>query len=173
MGGRRSKAAEKMNRLFSLLTVVVILGGFAATEVTAQSVEGGDAAVEFTVSPPADFDPHWYQVRLRGITDADTITCDIVLGLGVVIEQQKLRLWGIDAWEIRGEERPRGLAARDFVAALLIENDSPRPILLRTRDDRRGKYGRWLAEIFVKVDEGWINLSVELVENGHAEVVEY
>lgn len=108
-----------------------------------------------------------YKAYVRSIYDADTIRFDIDLGFGARLMNQSIRLYGIDAWELRGEEKPLGQAARDAVSGLLQLGDE---VLLQTHKDKKGKYGRWLAEVFLS---SGINLNDWLVENGHAERVDY
>ena len=70
---------------------------------------------------------------------------DMDLGLRTWIRNEPVRLAGIDAPEIRGEERRQGLSARDW----LVERIPPgTPILVQTYKDARGKYGRWLVDIW-------------------------
>jgi micrococcal nuclease len=143
--------------------------------------------IRFTeVVEPLDF--YLYKVRLSGLYDADTIHVDVDLGFGVWLEHQTLRLYGIDAWEMRGEERPKGQAAKAFAEQLLYypaDMDpeerltigalpgNSRPAVIRTYKDSKGKYGRWLAEYFIQIGGAWVNLNKQLVANGHAEIVEY
>ena len=80
------------------------------------------------------------------------------------------RSWGnigIDTLELRGDEREKGLKVRDFVRNLILN----KKIIVRTIDDKKGKYGRLLAVILVKVDGKEINLNELLVKKGLA--VEY
>jgi micrococcal nuclease len=154
-------------------------------------------AVEFAEAPPVDLDLYWYEAHLVSFYDADTLTLDIDLGFGVWLKSQKVRLYRIDAWEIRGSEKKMGKAAKDFVqrafdhaARVNGEGAVVTPLYIRTHKDRKGKYGRWLAEVFVEqpyfVDRGggihpyheksnfvrWVNLNKALVEAGHAEIME-
>ena len=46
------------------------------------------------------------------VVDGDTIRVDIDLGADVILKNQAVRLLGIDAPELHGPERPRGLAAK-------------------------------------------------------------
>lgn len=78
--------------------------------------------------------------------DADSITVDVDLGFGVWIKNQKFRLWGIDAPEIRGAERPAGLLAKEYLLSHLTPGQR---IRFRTIKDKKGKYGRWLAQILL------------------------
>ena len=108
-----------------------------------------------------------YQAYVRSIYDADTIRFDIDLGFGARLMNQSIRLFGIDAWEIRGTERPMGIRARDAVNSLLSKGDG---VILNTYRDKKGKYGRWLADIYLS--DG-THLNEWLVSEGHAERAEY
>jgi micrococcal nuclease len=87
-----------------------------------------------------------YRAIVKRVYDADTITVDVDLGFGVWLKNQSIRFFGIDAPEIRGEERPEGLIARD---ALLKWIPLESEITLKTYKDSKGKYGRWLGVILV------------------------
>ena len=116
----------------------------------------------------------YYEAKITHVYDGDSITCDIDLGMGVWLHGQKIRLINIDAPEVRGEERIEGIEARDHLRSLIyprVVNDET--VLLRTHKDRRGKYGRWLAEILVERDGVMVNLNDEMVKDGHAEAAEY
>lgn len=79
------------------------------------------------------------------VYDGDTVTVDIDLGFGVWARGQKMRLYGIDTPEMRGDDRDRAIAARDFVFA----KTTHKHVTVRTRRDKKGKYGRWLVEIIL------------------------
>ncbi len=106
-----------------------------------------------------------YKARVTDVYDGDTITVDIDLGFGIWQKGQKVRLHGINTPEIRGESRPNGIKARNWLRGR-IEN---REVILTTFKDRKGKYGRWLAD--VRCDG--LNMNEELVRLGFAEVVDY
>jgi micrococcal nuclease len=108
-----------------------------------------------------DIDPYWYYALCTDVYDGDSITLDISLGLGVYLHNQKIRLLNIDAPEIRGEERPLGLQARDRLRLLILD----RKVLVRTKLDRTGKYGRLLGTIYV---DG-VNINQLLLDEGLAE----
>lgn len=101
-----------------------------------------------------------YRAFVRKIYDGDTVTVDIDLGFGVVLKNQKMRLLRINAPEVRGEQRPEGLKSRDA----LRNKISNKWIKIRTEKDKKGKYGRWLAEIWYEEEcvNDW------LVKEGHA-----
>ena len=56
-----------------------------------------------------------YVGTIEKVIDGDTIIADLNLGLGVILDDQYIRFYGIDAWETRGEERPQGLIAKQYV----------------------------------------------------------
>jgi micrococcal nuclease len=108
-----------------------------------------------------------YRAHCTRAYDADTITVDVDLGMHVTLHGITLRLARIDAPEVRGPERPEGLAARDFLRELVVGQD----VVVQTFKDAVGKYGRYIAEVWV--GEGRLNMSDHLVAHGHAEYRDY
>lgn len=108
-----------------------------------------------------------YKALVVSVYDADTFRVDIDLGFGVWLKNQSVRWLKIDAWEIRGEEREKGLIARDRVRDLVLGKE----VLLKTYKDSKGKYGRWLAEVYY-IDTPallWENsINLQLINEGHA-----
>lgn len=107
-----------------------------------------------------------YRAIVRGMYDGDTVRVDIDLGCKVWLNDEPIRLYGINAPEIRGEERPEGLKSLAFLETLIQPGDE---ILLKTYRDKKGKYGRWLGEIWVDGK----NVNQLLVENGYAKPADY
>ena len=107
-----------------------------------------------------------YKANVCSVYDADTIRVDIDLGCGVWLRNEPLRLFGINAPELRGPERPEGLASRDFMRGLL---PAGREIVIRTVKDKKGKFGRYLATVLRDGE----NLNDLLVAEGYAEAREY
>jgi len=111
-----------------------------------------------------------YKAFVTAVYDGDTCTVDIDLGLHVWIKNEKIRLYGINAPELRGNERAKGLLARDFLRSVILNKE----ITLRTIKDAREKYGRFLGEIWVADAKGKsFNVNDELVKKGFAEYKEY
>jgi len=103
-----------------------------------------------------------YKAHVTSVYDGDTITVDIDLGLDIWKRGEKVRLYGIDAPEMRGEEREQGIVARDALRKLILGKE----ITLRTTKDSKGKYGRYLGVVLC---DGCL-VNDWMVENGHAEV---
>jgi len=107
-----------------------------------------------------------YRAIVTGVYDGDSITIDIDLGFNNWKKNQKIRLFGINTPEIRGEERPGGLVARDRLRELILDKE----IIITSYKDKSGKYGRWLATVFLKQDGMFENINTLLLAEGLAEV---
>ncbi len=106
-----------------------------------------------------------YRAELERVVDGDTVDMLVDCGFSIYTGQ-RLRLYGINTPEIRGAERPAGLAAKEYVINRFSEAED---VVIRTIRDKKGKYGRYLAVIYL---DG-VNLNEELVREGHAERKEY
>jgi micrococcal nuclease len=104
-----------------------------------------------------------YKGKVLKVVDGDTVDVEVDLGFGVKITQ-RFRLYSINAPEMRGDQRERGQAARQFLIDLIADED----IMVKTYKDKQGKYGRYLADLFT-IDMDCINDI--MIKNGHA--VEY
>ena len=110
-----------------------------------------------------------YKAIVKSVYDGDTITVDIDLGLGVWVRGEKLRLYGINAPEIRGKEKAEGIKSRDTLRGLIDRN----PIIIETIKDKKGKYGRYIAKVYIEIDGKIVNVCDYMVEHGGAEYKEY
>ncbi len=116
-----------------------------------------------------DAELYHYTAQVQSVYDGDTCRVDIDLGLGIWLRNEKLRLVRINAPEMTGPDKALGMASRDFLRGLI----DGREIIIETLKDRRGKYGRYLAEIWVDQDGIWQNVNDALVAAGHAVYQEY
>jgi len=105
-----------------------------------------------------------YPAKIEQVIDGDTIVVDLSLGLGVVLDHQYIRLYGINAWEIKGEEREKGFLAKEYLEKILQEGKVEIEIRPEWGRNGKGKYGRWLGRAYVDGK----NINTELVEKGHA-----
>jgi micrococcal nuclease len=97
-----------------------------------------------TFSPFTELTPFVYKAVVTEIYDGDTIKIDWDLGAGVVLRNQTIRMYGINAPEIKGENKEKGLFARDNLRVLILGKE----VTIRTYKDGKEKYGRWLAEVY-------------------------
>lgn len=90
-----------------------------------------------------------YRAFVIKVYDADTITVIIDLGFKMSFETS-LRLSRINAPEMRGPEKVEGKISRDRLRELVLG----KKITVKTNKDKTGKYGRYIADIYVDgVDE--------------------
>jgi len=117
-----------------------------------------------------------YKAQVKAVIDADTIDVLIDLGFGVHT-MQRLRLYGIDAPEMRSEA---GKIAKEYVKSVLIGADASMFVYVRTLKDKKDKYGRKLAVVYwsesdlihygyeSKIEMMSLSLNWQIVQNGHA-----
>ena len=109
-----------------------------------------------------------YRAKVLRVVDGDTVDVMLELGFNVSLKE-RVRLYGINAPESRTRdklEKVKGLAAKDFVVKWT--EDRADEIVIVTRIDKRGKYGRVLGTIMTESGE---NLNELMIKEGHA--VEY
>ena len=109
-----------------------------------------------------------YPVKMERVIDGDTIVVDLYLGLGVILDEQYIRLYGINAWETRGEEREKGLEAKEYLEERLSKGQIEIEIRPEWGQNGKGSFGRWLGIVYV---DG-VNINAEMMEKGHAEEYE-
>lgn len=105
-----------------------------------------------------------YRAKVIKVYDGDTITVLIDLGFGVTFKE-KLRLYGINTPEVRGKERLDGLISRDRLRERILDED----VIIKTLKDKKGKYGRYIAEVYLEEE----NINDWLVSEGLAERRDY
>lgn len=87
-----------------------------------------------------------YNCTIRRVVDGDTVDVDIDLGFGVWLQNQRIRLYGIDTPECRTrdpEEKKHGLLAKAEVEKLLVVGET-----YKLQSHEVGKYGRILGTIW-------------------------
>jgi endonuclease YncB( thermonuclease family) len=104
-----------------------------------------------------------YNALVGSVVDGDTVKLAVDLGFGIW-STQVVRLAGINAPELHGQPDPEpGKAAKRY-----LENRLPisTKVRIKTTKDKREKYGRLLAEIWV--DPDLISVNKEMIDAGHA-----
>lgn len=107
-----------------------------------------------------------YWMDVTEVHDGDTITVDWDLGRDVIVRDQKIRLYGINAPEVnKPEQKDAGIRARDFLRAIVLN----KRIIVKTVRDSKEKYGRYLGTLYAALPDGsYFNVNQAMVENGHA-----
>ena len=109
-----------------------------------------------------------YRCKVVKIVDGDTVDVDIDLGFGVWLKKERIRMFGIDTPESRTrdlDEKKYGLMAKEFITKLL---DDKGGIVLKTRKDAEGKYGRILGELWRTTDFADTSINDLMIKNHHA-----
>lgn len=109
-----------------------------------------------------------YRATITKVVDGDTVRANVDLGFRIWVNDETFRLYGIDAPETRAyagrevseAEKKRGQESKKVLKNLL----EGRAVSLCTIRDKRGKYGRYLARIFV---DG-LDVNEWMVKKGYA-----
>ena len=102
-----------------------------------------------------------YIAKVNSVYDGDgAFDCTIDMGMKLYLEKQ-VRLYGVDTQELRGIQKEAGRKVRDFVRERILGQE----VVLYTKKDKSGKYGRLLASI--KFDNK-IDLANLLIKKGYA-----
>jgi micrococcal nuclease len=104
-----------------------------------------------------------YRATVLDIVDGDTIEIEVDQGFHTR-RTERLRLADYDAWEKRGPEREEGLKAEAYVEEQLPIGSV---VLVKTRK-WKGKWGRYVAEVWYERDGEAVRLGAELLKEGHA-----
>lgn len=105
-----------------------------------------------------------YKAEYISNYDGDTIKFMADLGFGIYYKIT-VRVHGIDTPELRSkdpEEKVKAYEAKEFVREALTNADS---IIIKTLKDKKGKYGRYIAEVLY--DD--VNLINTLIDHGLGE----
>lgn len=99
-----------------------------------------------------------YKAVIKKVVDGDTLEIDIDLGLLVWIHGEKVRLLGVNTPEVYGVKKDspewfEGNKASTFVKSVLKEQDD---VIVETVKDKKEKYGRYLAVVYIKIDESYL-----------------
>ena len=105
-----------------------------------------------------------YHCKVVRVVDGDTVDVDIDLGFGIVYSNQRVRLYGIDAPESRTRDLAEKKLGKD--ATRFLEGALGETCILRTKLDKKGKYGRILGEFYANAFD--ISINEQMIQAGHA-----
>lgn len=105
-----------------------------------------------------------YRARCSRVVDGDTI--DVIIDQGFrQWRTERLRLLGVDTPEMRGAERPAGIAAKEYVEEW-VKGFGDWPLKIRT--EKSDSFGRYLATVWRQSDGRC--LQDDLWATGHAKI---
>lgn len=105
-----------------------------------------------------------YKAKITSVYDGDTITAEVDLGFNIKITE-KFRLNGLNAPEVKGEEKGDGLISRDRLRDKILGKE----VTIKTFKDSTEKYGRYIAEIYLESE----NINEWLISEGLAQRKKY
>jgi micrococcal nuclease len=106
-----------------------------------------------------------FPIIINRIIDGDSLDIDIVLGFGIVLQNRRLRLMGVDTPEVRTsdlEEKKYGLLAKSFVEKWCM--DKTILLVIRENQDEQDKFGRILGDL---LDIDGSSLVNDIIANYH------
>lgn len=114
-----------------------------------------------------------YKFTLHRVVDGDTVDGEIDLGFNISVKK-RIRLVGINAPETRLQskikdeekrlaEKEAGLRAKDKLADMLHAKE----ILIKTKLDKTGKFGRVLGTLFTLEEQGLLDINDFLLSKGY------
>ena len=110
-----------------------------------------------------------YKCKIRKVVDGDTVDIDIDLGFGIWLNDERVRIIGIDTPESRTSddvEKIFGMAAKERVQHLLgAESTLISKVKGDGNEEMRGKFGRILGDF--RLGDG-DTLTSKLMAEGHA-----
>lgn len=105
-----------------------------------------------------------YRGKITRVIDGDTVQVAVDVGLDIQLNNQILRLKGINAPEMRGESRESAIASRNYLSSLVLDKD----VIISTYKSRnKDKYGRYIAEVWL-LDRGDKSVNQMLLDAGFA-----
>ncbi len=105
-----------------------------------------------------------YKAKVLSIYDGDTLTAEVDLGFNIKITE-KFRLSGLNAPELKGDEKGDGLVSRDRLRDKILG----REVTIKTFKDSTEKYGRYISEIYLDRE----NINEWLIAEGLAQRKKY
>lgn len=112
-----------------------------------------------------------YRCTVLEVYDGDTFRGEISLGFGLSWKGSdgkgvSIRLLGLNAPEVKGSSRDKGIASRDWLRKQILG----KTITLKTIKDSSEKYGRYLGIILL---EDGTNINELMITEGFAEKKDY
>ena len=102
-----------------------------------------------------------YKATVKRVIDGDSLVLDIDLGFHIVMNETKIRLYGLDTPEMNSDDPLLRLQA--VLATRYLFDNLPvgSKVVIKTILDKREKYGRLLATIITEdgfnINEGLLN----------------
>jgi micrococcal nuclease len=117
-----------------------------------------------------------YEAKILSVHDGDTISVEVDLGFQIKFTD-KIRFYGINAPELKIKDvnnkmqiNPEGMKTLAVVNDFIKAGDT---IVIETIKDKKEKFGRYLANIYVTKNDEQIFLNKYLLDNNFAVELKY
>jgi micrococcal nuclease len=117
-----------------------------------------------------------YEAKVLSVHDGDTISVEVDLGFQIKFTD-KIRFYGINAPELKIKDtnnkmqiNPEGMKTLAVVNDFIKAGDT---IVIETIKDKKEKFGRYLANIYVTKNDEQIFLNKYLLDNNLAVELKY
>ena len=108
-----------------------------------------------------------YRAKVIKVIDGDTVDVDIDLGFGISLNNERVRIMGIDTPESRTRdkvEKKFGLASKARLKELLGKTTVLKTQINKKGEDMKGKFGRVLGDF---VTENGKMVTEVMIKEGH------
>lgn len=108
-----------------------------------------------------------YFATVTAVHDGDTFKATVDCGFTVKVEQT-FRMFGINAPELKGETKEVATLSRDELRRLILGKEV---VIKSFRPDatlKQEKYGRYLAQVTVEINESPYDVNNHMVRTGFA-----
>lgn len=110
-----------------------------------------------------------YRATIVKVIDGDTVDVDIDLGFNVVLQDERVRIAGIDTPESRTRDKTEklfGLAAKQYVKDAMPVGSMQvlKTEIDKSGEDKKGKFGRILGDFLIDDNR----ITDMMIESGHA-----
>lgn len=97
-----------------------------------------------------------YKAIVTRVIDGDTFVADVDLGFNIWAHKQVIRMDGINCKELATAE---GVLAKNRLIEL-IEN---KVVLIKTKKDKKEKYGRWLGTVLLEENNTVTDINEKMI----------
>lgn len=105
----------------------------------------------------------YFTARLRRVVDGDTIEMDVDLGFKIFAVIM-LRIAGVDTPEMNSSDMEERIKAKDATLFTQMIVGSMSECLISVSG--KGKYGRWIGDVYLNEEANHETLSEALIQNG-------
>ncbi|MBD3406152.1 MAG: hypothetical protein GF411_08510 [Candidatus Lokiarchaeota archaeon] len=105
--------------------------------------------------------PRYYKSEVVRVVDGDTVDLRFKVWTDITLDK-RIRFDNLDVWETRGDNKDKGIDAKNFLINILEEGT----VYLKTTGET-GSFGRTLGSLYILRGDKMVDVSEEMKNNGH------